>query len=47
MLLKVIFSSTRQLDDFINQLQKFGRTNTQIVFSTPVPSRGYQFDEES
>ncbi|OTE88399.1 transcriptional regulator [Escherichia coli] len=43
MLIKVVFPSTKSLDSFINDLQKFGRTNTQIVFSTPVPSRGYQF----
>ncbi|OTN77479.1 hypothetical protein A5886_002579 [Enterococcus sp. 8G7_MSG3316] len=43
MLIKVVFPSTKALDHFINDLQKFGRTNTQIVFSTPVPSRGFQF----
>lgn len=43
MLIKVVFPSTKSLDSFINDLQKFGRTNTQFVFSTPVPSRGYQF----
>ena len=36
MLLKVVFPSTMELDTFIGQLQKFGRTSTQIVFSTPV-----------
>lgn len=40
MLLKVVFPSTMELDTFIGQLQKFGRTSTQIVFSTPVPPRG-------
>lgn len=40
MLLKVIFPSTMELDTFIGQLQKFGRTSTQIVFSTPVAPRG-------
>ncbi len=34
MLLKVAFQSTVELDLFIGQLQKFGRTSTQIVFST-------------
>ena len=29
-----------ELDTFIGQLQKFGRTSTQIVFSTPVAPRG-------
>jgi Lrp/AsnC family leucine-responsive transcriptional regulator len=40
MLLKVVFPSTTELDTFIGQLQKFGKTSTQIVFSTPVPPRG-------
>ena len=40
MLLKVVFPSTMELDTFIGQLQKFGRTSTQIVFSTPVELRG-------
>lgn len=40
MLIKVIFHSTLELDEFIGQLQKFGPTETQIVFSTPVAPRG-------
>jgi len=40
MLIKVIFHSTMELDEFIGRLQKFGPTETQIVFSTPVESRG-------
>ena len=40
MLIKVCFPSTMELDTFIGQLQKYGNTETQIVFSTPVPSRG-------
>ena len=40
MLLKVMFPSTQGLDTFIGQLQRFGRTSTQIVFSTPVETRG-------
>ena len=39
MLLKVLFASTSELDQFINELQHFGKTKTQIVFSTPVESR--------
>lgn len=39
MLIKVAFPSTQELDTFIGQLQHFGNTSTQIVFSTPVPSR--------
>ncbi len=40
MLLKVCFHTTQELDQFINQLNSFGRTRTQIVFSTPVEHRG-------
>ena len=42
MLLKVCFSTTMELDVFIGQIQKFGRTSTQIVFSTAVEHRGIQ-----
>ncbi len=38
-LLKVAFVSTAQLDTFIGELQQFGKTNTQIVFSTTVKPR--------
>ena len=34
MLLKVIFPSTSELDTFIGELQEFGKTETQVVFST-------------
>ena len=40
MLMKVAFQSTMELDLFIGQLQKFGKTSTQIVFSTHVGPRG-------
>lgn len=40
-LLKVCFHTTQELDQFIDQLSRFGRTRTQIVFSTPVEHRGY------
>jgi Lrp/AsnC family leucine-responsive transcriptional regulator len=39
MLMKVAFPSTQELDMFIGQLQHFGNTSTQIVFSTPVHHR--------
>lgn len=39
MLIEVMFQSTTELDHFINELQKFGRTKTQIVFSTSVEQR--------
>ena len=35
MLIEVLFGTTQELDTFINHLQQFGRTRTQIVFSTP------------
>lgn len=40
LLLKVAFSSTMELDTFIGELQKYGTTSTQIVFSTPLEARG-------
>ncbi|HJD20900.1 MAG TPA: Lrp/AsnC family transcriptional regulator [Candidatus Gemmiger faecigallinarum] len=40
MLIEVLFASTQELDHFINRLQQFGRTHTQIVFSTCVEHRG-------
>lgn len=40
MLMKVAFPSTIELKTFIGRLQKFGKTQTQIVFSTPVQPRG-------
>ena len=40
MLIKVCFPSTLELDHFIGQLQTYGKTETQIVFSTPVQPRG-------
>lgn len=45
-LLKVAFPSTQELDSFIGQLQKFGNTQTQIVFSTAVRPRGVRISEE-
>lgn len=40
MLIEVMFRTTVELDQFIGHLQKFGRTKTQIVFSTSVEHRG-------
>lgn len=42
MLIKVCFQSTMDLDAFIGEVQKFGKTSTQIVFSTAVEHRGIQ-----
>lgn len=39
MVIKGCFPSTAALDQFVGGLQKFGRTQTQIVFSTAVPAR--------
>lgn len=45
MLIKVAFDSTEALDTFIGQLQKFGSTETQIVFSTALERRGIDIGE--
>lgn len=40
-IMEVIFPSTTDLDNFINTIQqRFGKTSTQIVFSTSVQHRG-------
>lgn len=39
MLIEVVFQITQELDHFINELQHFGKTQTQIVFSTSVEHR--------
>lgn len=41
-IIKVAYETTLELDAFIGQLQKFGNTETQIVFSTPVEHRGIE-----
>ena len=46
MLIKVAYRTTIELDAFIGHLQKFGNTETQIVFSTPVEPRGISFNCE-
>lgn len=46
MLIKAAFPSTVDLDRFIGRIQKFGTTETHIVFSTPVPVRGIITPEE-
>lgn len=44
-IMEVIFPSTTDLDDFINTIQqRFGKTSTQIVFSTSVQHRGITLD---
>ena len=44
MLIKVCYKDTNELDEFINELQRFGKTSTQIVFSTSVNPRGISMD---
>ncbi len=39
MLIEVVFRTTSELDHFIGELQHFGKTKTQIVFSTSVEHR--------
>lgn len=46
MIMKGAFHSTMELDIFIGQLQKFGKTSTQIVFSTHVGPRGVDVETE-
>lgn len=44
--MEVIFPSTKDLDDFINEIQRrFGKTSTQIVFSTSVDHRGVKLND--
>ena len=39
MLMKVCFPDTQQLDAFVVKIQKFGKTQTQIVFSSVIDHR--------
>ena len=47
MLIEAYFHTTQELDQFVNYIQKFGRTRTQIVFSTCVEHRGIPLSEDS
>ena len=40
MLIEVWFHNTQELDVFVSSLQQYGRTRTQVVFSTNVEHRG-------
>lgn len=45
-IMEVVFPATTDLDDFINEIQqRFGKTSTQIVFSTSVQHRGVQLSQ--
>ena len=46
MLIEVIFKTTVELDCFIGELQRFGKTKTLIVFSTSVEHRSVYFTAE-
>ena len=46
-LIQAVFESTDLLDKFISRLQSFGRTKTQIVFSTMVHRRSFRIEDES
>ncbi|WP_418523701.1 Lrp/AsnC family transcriptional regulator [Limosilactobacillus oris] len=46
-IMEVIFPSTTDLDNFINTIQqRFGKTSTQIIFSTSVQHRGITLDDD-
>ncbi len=47
MLVKVAFPTTLELDVFVCELQKFGKTQTTIVFSTPIKNRGINIENET
>lgn len=47
MLIKVAYHTTLELDAFIGELQKFGNTDTQIVFSTAVEHRGIDLSSDA
>ena len=47
MLIEVRFPTTTELDHFIVELQRFGKTKTQIVFSTYVKHRCRYWREDS
>ena len=44
--MKTAFHTTAELDAFITELQHYGRTSTQIVFSTNVEPRGIDYYTE-
>ncbi len=46
MLIEVIFRTTMDLDRFIGELQQFGKTRTQITFSTSVEHRDIFFQSK-
>ncbi len=45
MMIEVVFRYTEEMDHLINELQQFGRTKTQIVFTTNVEHRSVPLSE--
>ena len=41
---KVIFKNTLEMDRFINKIQYYGKTRTQIIFSTLISRRGVELN---
>ena len=46
-LIQAVFENTDLLDKFISRLQSFGRTKTQIVFSTMVHRRSFRIEDDA
>ncbi len=46
MLVKAAFQSTVDMDRFISKIQRYGSTETHIVFSTPIPPRAIMIQED-
>ena len=44
LIIKMIFNNTLEMDKYINEFQHYGRTKTQIIFSSIVPHRGVVLD---
>ena len=45
LILKMIFKNTIEMDKYINEFQHYGRTKTQIIFSSIVSHRGVLLDQ--
>ena len=44
MMIKAVFRGTEELDAFLEKFQKYGQTQTQIVYSSPVKHRGLHLE---
>ena len=44
LILKLVFKNTVEMDKYINEFQHYGRTKTQIIFSSIVSHRGVLLD---